>query len=345
MGRFPPHILNYDRTIGMSNQKEISTGKRIARLILSKNELGAVIPLLGLCLIVVFINPKFFGLENFLDILRTTSFTILIGVALTFLMTAGGMDLSVGSTLSMAGVIAAYCSRIGLPLPLCILIPLLAGACVGAFNGFAIVKMDQPPFITTMAVDYIVKGAVVLATKGNTVTGVTKSFKRLGQYRLFGLIPIPILYGLIFVIIGYIILNKTKLGRAIAAIGGNPETAHLAGIDVIKIRFLIFVAVSVSASLCGVIYAARFSSGIVSAGDGYNLKIMGAVIIGGTSHKGGNGTILGTLLGCLLMAVITNFLVMCGVSTQAQQLIFGIILVIAIFIDKYRRSMLSGGLG
>ena len=119
----------------------------------------------------------------------------------------------------------------------------------------------------------------------------------------------------------------------------------MAGINVTKIRFLIFVAVSVSAALCGVIYAARFSGGMVSTGDGYNLKIMGAVIIGGTSWKGGNGTIIGTVLGCLLMAVITNFLVMCGVSTQAQQLIFGIILVVAIFIDKWRRAALSGGLG
>ena len=331
----------------MSEQKQnqVSTGKKIARYILSKNELGAVIPLLGLCIIVAFINPRFFSVDNFLDILRTTSFTVLIGVALTFLMTAGGMDLSVGSTLSMAGVVAAYCSRIGLPLILCIVIALIAGGLVGAFNGFAIVKMGQPPFITTMAVDYIVKGAIVLATGGDTVTGVTQTFKTMGQYLIFDIIPIPIVYGVVVVVVGFIIMNKTKLGRAVAAIGGNPETAHLAGINVTKVRFFIFVLVSMSAALCGVVYAGRFSSGMVSAGDGYNLKIMGAVIIGGTSWKGGNGTIAGTVLGCLLMAVITNFLVMCGVNTQAQQLIFGIILVIAIFIDKWRRSILSGGLG
>lgn len=331
----------------MSNQgtKQIPAGMKVARFILSKNELGAVIPLVALCVIVAFINPRFFSIANFLDILRTTSFFVLIGVALTFLMTAGGMDLSVGSTLSMAGVVAAYCSRIGLPVIVCVIVALLAGALVGAFNGFAIVKMGQPPFITTMAVDYIVKGAIVLATGGDTVTGVSSSFKQIGQYNFFDTIPIPILYGIILVIIGYILLMKTKLGRAVSAIGGNQETAHLAGISVTKIRFLIFVAVSVCASLCGVIYAARFSGGMVSTGDGYNLKIMGAVIIGGTSWKGGNGTILGTVLGCLLMTVITNFLVMCGVSTQAQQLIFGIILVIAIFIDKWRRTLLSGGLG
>ena len=139
----------------MSEQKknQVSTGKKIARYILSKNELGAVIPLLGLCIIVAFINPRFFSVDNFLDIPRTTSFTVLIGVALTFLMTAGGMDLSVGSTLSMAGVVAAYCSRIGLPLIVCIIIALIAGGLVGAFNGLPSLRWDSrrssPPWLWT----------------------------------------------------------------------------------------------------------------------------------------------------------------------------------------------------
>ena len=143
-------------------------------------------------------------------------------------------------------------------------------------------------------------------------------------------------------ILGYIILNRSKFGRSIAAIGGNPETAYLAGIPVVKRRIIIYIAVGVLAAFTGIIWAARFASGIPGAGDGVNLKIMAAVIIGGTSPSGGSGTILGTAIGCVLLATITNFLILVGIPSTAQMLIFGVILILAIFIDKYRRVILSG---
>ena len=210
------------------------SNNQILRFVLSKNELGAVIPLVVLALVIAFVNPKFFNFGNIMDILRTACFTMMVAAGVTFLMTSGGLDLSVGATLSMAGVMAAYLSRIGMSLFICIVIPLIIGALVGLVNGFIVVKMEQPPFIATIATNYIVLGAVVLATNGETITGVTENFKKIGQYRIFGTIPIPIVYGLLFLIVGIIILSKTKFGRSIAAIGGNMETAYLAGIPVVE---------------------------------------------------------------------------------------------------------------
>lgn len=321
---------------------EISKGKQIMRKIMAYNELGAIVPLAALLIIVAFVNPNFFNSANIIDIIRTASFSFFIGVPMTFLLTAGGMDLCVGSTLSLAGVVAAHCIQAGYGIPVAVIAALATGFVIGLINGVIIVKFGQPAFITTLGTQYIFSGIALVWTGGLAISGMTSEFKAIGQTYLFDTIPIPILYALIIGIIGYIILNKSKFGRSIAAIGGNPETAYLAGIPVIKRRIIIYVAVGVLAAFTGIIWAARFASGIPGAGDGVNMKIMAAVIIGGTSPSGGSGTIVGTAIGCILLATITNFLILIGIPSTAQMLIFGLILILAIFIDKYRRVILSG---
>lgn len=321
---------------------EVSKGKQFMRKVMAHNELGALVPLVALLLIVAVINPNFFSMANIIDIIRTASFSFFIGVPLTFLLTAGGMDLSVGSTLSLAGVVAAYCIKGGYGMVVAIIAALAVGLIIGWINGIIIVKFGQPAFITTLGTQYIFSGIALVWTGGLAVSGMTSEFKAIGQTYLFDTIPIPILYAIIIGVIGYIILNRSKFGRSIAAIGGNPETAYLAGIPVVKRRIIIYIAVGVLAAFTGIIWAARFASGIPGAGDGVNLKIMAAVIIGGTSPSGGSGTIVGTAIGCILLATITNFLILVGIPSTAQMLIFGIILILAIFIDKYRRVILSG---
>lgn len=321
---------------------EVTKSKKVMRKLMAYNELGALVPLVALMLIVAVINPNFFNIENIIDIIRSASFSFFIGVPLTFLLTAGGMDLSVGSTLSLAGVVVAYCIRGGFHILVAILAALAVGTLIGLINGVIIVKFGQPAFITTLGTQYIFSGIALVWTGGLAVSGMTNEFKAIGQKYLFNTVPIPILYAVIIGIAGYIILDKSKFGRSIAAIGGNTETAYLAGIPVVKRRIIIYMAVGLMAAFDGVIWAARFASGIPGAGDGVNLKIMAAVIIGGTSPSGGSGTIVGTAIGCVLLATITNFLILIGIPSTAQMLIFGLILILAIFIDKYRRVILGG---
>ncbi|MFV0413542.1 MAG: ABC transporter permease [Oscillospiraceae bacterium] len=325
------------------NKKGSGIGNKYMKMIIRQNELGAIIPLAIMMVVVLFINPSFFGTANLIDILRTSSFIFLIAIPMTFLLTAGGMDLSNGSVLSLGGVVCAMLIQRGWPILMAALAAILCGIAVGLLNGIIIVKFKQPAFITTLGTQYIVNGVALVLTNGQAVTNLPDKFKYLGQYMVFGFIPIPIIYAVVAGVIGYIILNKSKFGRAISAIGGNPETAYLAGINVVTKRTIIFVSVSIMAALTGIIYASRFSSGIPGAGTGIEMKIMAAVIIGGTSMSGGSGTIVGTAIGCVLISTITNFLILIGVASTSQMLIFGVILLFAIFIDKYRRQAIGGG--
>lgn len=324
-----------------TNKNKSLRGNHIFRMIITKNELGAIVPLAIILIIVAIMNPNFFGVANIIDILRTSSFSFMVAVPLTFLLTGGGMDLSVGAVMSLGGIVSTYLIKAGFPILLAIIISLITGILVGLMNGLIIVKFKQPAFITTLGTQYVVNGFCLVVTGGQAITGLPNSFKTIGQ-NTFMSIPYPIIYAIIIGLIGYVILNKSKYGRAISAIGGNAETAYLAGIPVVKRRMSVFAAVSFCAALTGVVYASRFSSGLPAAGTGVELKMMAAVIIGGTSMSGGSGTILGTFIGCVLLATITNFLILIGVSSISQTLIFGIILLVAIFIDRYRRQVIGG---
>ena len=316
---------------------------KLLKAIITRNELGAIIPLVIILIIVAIGNPKFYSVKNLLDITRTASFSFYIAAPLTFLLTAGGMDQSIGSILSFGGVLYAKLVVAGLPVVPSILICLAAGAVIGLINGVIIVKYNQPAFIATLGTQYIISGAVLVWTNGIAVSGLNSAAKQIGQYYIGDVVPIPIIYAIIIGITCYIVLAKTKWGRSLCAIGGNQETAYLAGIPVVKRSIFVYVLVGISATFTGVVWAARFANGLPGAGDAVNMKNMAAVIIGGTSPAGGSGTIVGTAFGCILLATIQNFLVFLGIPANAQQLIFGIILIVAIFIDRYRRQVLSKG--
>ena len=304
----------------------------LLRTLIVRNELSAIIPLVIILIIVAIGNPNFYRLKNILDIIRTASFSFYIAAPLTFLLTASGMDLSIGSILSFGGVLYAKLIVGGVPVVPSILLCLIAGGIIGFLNGLVIVKYNQPAFIATLGTQYIISGAVLVWTGGISVSGLTAASKVIGQYYIGGVVPIPIIYAIVIGIVCYIVLAKTKWGRSLAAIGGNQETAYL-----------VYTIVGIAASFTGVIWAARFSNGLPGAGDAVNMKNMAAVIIGGTSPAGGSGTVIGTAFGCILLAAISNFLVFLGIPATAQQLIFGAILISAIFIDRYRRQILSKG--
>ncbi|MDR2371004.1 MAG: ABC transporter permease [Treponema sp.] len=317
------------------------TKRIMIRSLLRKNEVGVVLPLLFLYVVVFIINSSFFNITNILDILRTASFSFLVAIPTTFLMSCGGMDLSIGAATSFGGVLCAFCLKAGFPLPVSILIALMGGFTIGLFNGIIIVHFELPAFIATLGTQYVVNGIIQVSTKALAISGFSDSFKFIGQARVSG-IPFPVIYAIVLGGIAHILLIYTKYGRSILAIGGNRETAYLSGINVKLLQISAYIASTTFAALSGILIASRFATAQPASGTGTELTIIASVIIGGTSMFGGSGTVIGSALGCILLATIINALIVMGVSSFWQNLIFGIILLISLFIDKYRRKASSG---
>jgi ribose transport system permease protein len=253
-------------------------------------------------------------------------------------MSSGGMDLSIGAITSFGGVICAFALKAGMPLPVAVILALAAGSLVGFLNGVIIVKYALPAFIATLGMQYVVNGIIAITTEALAISGFSDSFKALSQTKVGGVVPMPVIYAILIGIVGHIVLSRTKFGRSVLAIGGNRETAYLAGINVRAKQIMVYTAVGFFSALSGILIASRFATAQPAAGTGTELTIMASVIIGGTSMFGGQGTIIGSALGCILFAAIQNALIVMGISTFWQNLIFGIILLVAIFIDKYRRK-------
>lgn len=324
----------------MQNTAIEKKNKHKARLfsVLSKPEMGAVLPIIVLIIIIGMVNPNFFSARNLVDVMRATSYSFIIAAPLTCLFISGGSDLSVSAVTNLGGIVCGWAMvNFGMPIPVAFVITLLAGALCGLLKSFIVVKMALPPFIMTLGLQYVINGLVLVSTNGLPVTGFSESFKVIGQGRFFG-VYWTVIIAIIEGILVHMMLAKTKFGRQICAVGGNQETAKLAGINVNKVRTIVNVLVSVLAAFCGICMASRFNSAQTAVATGTEMTIMSSVIIGGTSMMGGSGTIIGSLLGCLLLAVINNGLVLMHVSSFWQNLIFGLILIISIIIDKYRRT-------
>lgn len=311
----------------------------------SKPEMGVVLPLIILLAVIGCVNSNFFAPANLIDILRSSSYTFIIAAPLTLLMISGGMDLSIAAATALGCVVCAWgIADFHIGIIPSVLLALAAGAVVGLIKAFLVVKLDLPAFIITLGLTKIINSFILVTTDGIAVSNLNNNaFKQLGQGKL-GSVYWTIIIAAAIGICMHILLRSTRFGREVAACGGNRETAKLAGINVARVRFTVEILVSVFAALCGVCMCSRFYSGQPAAGSGTELTIMASVIIGGTSMMGGTGSILGSFLGCLLLAVINNGLVLMRVSTNWQNMIFGIILVISLFIDKYRRSKTGGGL-
>ena len=311
----------------------------------SKPEMGVVLPLIILLAVIGCVNSNFFAPANLIDILRSTSYTFIIAAPLTLLMISGGMDLSIAAATALGCVVCAWgIADFHIGIIPSVLLALAAGTVVGLIKAFLVVKLDLPAFIITLGLTKIINSFILVTTDGIAVSNLNNNaFKQLGQGKL-GSVYWTIIIAAVIGICMHILLRNTRFGREVAACGGNRETAKLAGINVVRVRFTVEILVSVFAALCGVCMCSRFYSGQPSAGSGTELTIMASVIIGGTSMMGGTGSILGSFLGCLLLAVINNGLVLMRVSTNWQNMIFGIILVISLIIDKYRRSKTGGGL-
>jgi len=275
-----------------------------------------------------------------MNVFRSTGFTMIGAIGMTFVLITGGLDLSVGSVLALGGVATGLAFQAGLPTPVAILIGIFIGVVIGCINGLMVTRAKIPPLIVTLGMMYIARGIVSVLTKGTPIYPLPEGFQALEQTRFFT-IPAIVFIALSIAIIAHFILSKTPFGRSVYAVGGNAEAARISGINNRKIVFSAYLIASTLAAFTGIFVAARLGSATATAGTGFELTVICAAIIGGTSNFGGLGSIIGTVFGALFMEILSNSLTLMRIPVYWQLLVVGFILILAVWVDQYRRSWLQ----
>ena len=304
-----------------------------------KDNIGIIIALLVMCVFLVifpttrttFLTPK-----NVFNILRQNASNLFLATGMTMVIILGGIELSVGSVIALSGVVAAGCViNFGLPEIVGFLAAIGVGALVGMFNGFIICKTDIPPFIVTLASMNITKGIALVLTGGSPIRCMTDAFKFPGAGYV-GPVPTPVILMIIVFIIAALIINRTQLGRHIYAVGGN--AARFSGINVQKVKFIVYTYTGIMSGIAGVVVASRLYSGQPTAGDGAEMDAIAAVVVGGTSMSGGSGRLGGTLIGVLIIGVLNNGLNLMGVDSNWQYIVKGLVILLAVYVDFIRNK-------
>ncbi|MCI9114161.1 MAG: ABC transporter permease [Oscillibacter sp.] len=273
-------------------------------------------------------------MSNITDVVRTNTINGLLAVGLTYVILSGGIDLSVEATVCLAGLVAGYLS----PMPVvAVLAGVMVGVAIGLFNGLMLEKSGVQPFIFTLAMSRLLRGVVLAITKGKNYYTIDSSFTAIVRSSVFG-IPSLIIMFVVIVVITYFALNRARYGRYIYAVGSNEEAARLSGIRTHRIKVSAYVIAGMLSGLAGVLLTARLSGAETNAGDGWSLDAVSAVIIGGTSLRGGRGGILNTLLGIFIIAVLNNGMTLMGVPTNYNQLIKGLLMLVAVLLDMSNRK-------
>jgi ribose/xylose/arabinose/galactoside ABC-type transport system permease subunit len=299
--------------------------------------MGLVLALVVFSVAIWLKNHNYLGEANLINIGQSSVDIFIIGIVSTMVFVGGGLDLSVGSVYALGSVSCAMALTNGVPVVLSILIGLGAGAVAGLVNGIIIEYLGIPPLITTLGSLYVVEGIVIVLTGGNAIFPLPASFNAIGEDSI-GPVPYLVVYAVVLGIIGHIVLEYTRFGYRIRATGGNRAAARAMGIRVKRLSVTVYVLSGISAALAGVLFASQLASGQPSIGSQTELLVIAAVIIGGTSLFGGTGTIIGTVLGCLLLEVITDGLVMININPAYQDIAIGAVIVIAVGIDRLQRG-------
>nr|WP_243733890.1 ribose ABC transporter permease [Halanaerobium saccharolyticum] len=298
------------------------------------NRFKTGIGLLALVIVLSFMSPYFLTVPNLLNVVRQVSIIAIISFGMTMVILTGGIDLSVGSMLAFAGAISAgMIVNTGLNVYLAILIGLAAGTALGLFNGLAVAKAKLPAFIVTLAMMTVARGFTLIYTNGRPISGFDETFRFFGAGYI-GAIPVPVIIMFLLLIVIYILLKKTPLGRYIYAIGGNEKATKLSGINTDKIKIAVYALNGFLAAVSGIILTSRLNSAQPMAGEGYELDAIAAVVLGGTSLSGGSGTVIGTIVGALIIAVLNNGLNLLNVSSFYQLVAKGGVILLAVFLDR-----------
>lgn len=306
-----------------------------------KENMGIILALIALCLFLS-INPdtsgSFLTRKNAFNVLRQISSNLFLACGMTMVIILGGIDLSVGSIIALSGCIAAGgVVRYELPIVVALFIGVLVGLIVGMFNGLVISKTKIPSFIVTLATMNIAKGLAYVYTGGSPVRVVTKEWQFIGAGYI-GIVPTPVIILVFVLVITGFIMNKTKIGRHIYAVGGNAQAAKFSGIKVERVKFLVHSFSGIMAGLAGIVLAARMYSGQPTAGQGAEMDAIAAVVVGGTSMAGGSGRLGGTIIGGLIIGVLNNGLNLLGVNSFWKYVVKGTVILLAVFIDYIKNK-------
>jgi ribose/xylose/arabinose/galactoside ABC-type transport system permease subunit len=293
---------------------------------------GTLIGLALLCAALWILTPHFLTVSNLVNVVEQTSINAIVAVGMTFVILSGGIDLSVGSIVALAGVVLGTALQGGQPLPVALTLALAAGVACGLANGGLISWGGLPPFIVTLGVMSIARGAALLFTEGRPVSGFDASFRVLATGRV-GFVPAPVIAMVIVYAAAHLVLTRTTFGRYVYAIGGNEEATRLSGVAVRFHKTMIYGVSGLMSGVAAVMLTARLNSAQPIAGLNYELDAIAATVIGGTSLMGGEGTLGGTLVGALIMGVLRNGLNLLGVSSFLQQIVIGGVIVVAVLLD------------
>ncbi len=315
-------------------------GKKITNI----TQLQSLAALVLISIVLAVLTDNFMTTDNFWNVLRQISVNICLSVGMTLVILTAGIDLSVGSILAFCGAVTAGLLKFGVEVPSqdlfigftvfgAVIAGLLAGGFLGFINGLAITKFNVPSFVATLAMLTMARGFTMLWTEGHPITGLGETFGFLGTGWFLG-IPMPVWISGIVVILAIILTTKTRFGRYIYAIGGNENAARLSGIPITKIKIWVYSIAGMLAAVGAVLLTARLDSAQPNAGVSYELDAIAAVVIGGTSLAGGRGSIIGTVLGAIIIGVLNNGLVLLNVSPFWQQVIKGLVILLAVIIDR-----------
>lgn len=303
-------------------------------------KLGPLIGFFLLCIVLSILSDSFLTVNNWMNVLRQVSINALIAFGMTFVILTGGIDLSVGSVLALSSAITAGIMASGTNGFTAIIIGLLAGFLMGALNGVVITKGRIAPFIATLATMTMFRGLTLVYTDGRPITGFASDdilFQMMGRGYFLG-IPVPVVFMIVVYVALYFVLKKTTFGRHTYAIGGNEEASRLSGIRVDRLKIGIYSLTGGLSALAGIILTSRLNSAQPTAGTAYELDAIAAVVLGGTSLSGGRGWIFGTLVGALIIGVLNNGLNLLNVSSFYQQVIKGLVILLAVLLDRRKEA-------
>lgn len=299
---------------------------------------GIIIGLLIICAILTVMSDSFLSPQNFANIMRQITVNVILACGMTMVIILGGIDLSVGSIIAVSGCLCCgLITNVGMPSVAAIPLSILAGTLVGVFNGVIISRTTIPPFIVTLATMNIGRGIARIYTKATTILVDDELFTFIGSGKLFGNIPIHFVYMIVVIIISALILNRTRLGRNIYAVGDNAQAASYSGINSKKVTLTVFIIMGFFAACAGILSSARTFSGQFNVGEGAEMDAISAVVLGGTSMTGGVGYLSGTIIGCIVIGVLNNGMNILGIDSSWQYVVKGVVVLIAVFIDYFKK--------
>ena len=312
--------------------------KGIALKIGKSSKLPIVLLLIGIIIFFTVLSPAFLSLDNFLNVFRQISMIGIAGIVMICVMLTGGIDLSISAQVTLVNIVSAFMMvNMGMhPVPAS-LVAILITTLLGTFNGILVAYGKLIPLIATLCMQNMLKGLSYIISKGQPIFGFPESFKTLGQGYV-GAIPIPVIVLIIVAVLGAVFLNKTYIGRYFYCIGGNEEATNLSGVNTTKVKVLAYSVCGFFSGLAGIVWLSRVNSGQPTTGNGFEFDVISGIVLGGVSILGGEGDVLGAILGVIVIGLLNNGLTLLNVGEYYQLLVKGVVLLLAIGMDSFKRN-------